>query len=88
MLAIRIGIYLFSLRYLRVSEKYASEPESTMSQEEEKEEAEIIPSRAARGRDHFQSGWRTECTTHTGGLRLSLVKGTLTHTRQYVHHSC
>ena len=59
-----------------------------MSQEEEEEEAEIIPSRTARGRDHFQSGWRTECTTHSGGLRLSLVKGTLTHTRQYVHHSC
>ena len=29
-----------------------------MSQEEEEEEAEIIPSRAARGRDHFQSGRR------------------------------
>jgi len=43
-LAIRIGIYLFSLRFIsEFHNKYASERESTMSQEEEEEEAEIIP---------------------------------------------
>ena len=52
MLAIRIGIYLFSLRFIsEFHNKHASERESTMSQEEEEEEeeekAEIIPERAA-----------------------------------------